>query len=165
MKKEIVIAIFLGLTLGVVITYGVYRARTTLMKPSINNLEVDLGTDNPEASPLSTLVINSPDDEIIIDQEAITVAGTTQPNSFVVVVIQDQEFITTADESGNFSIDGTLEAGSNVIQVHSIDEDGTTTTQERTVIFSTISFDEDETTLQATQSAQEAENTETTSDK
>lgn len=142
MKKEIIFAIFLGLSLGLIITYGVYRARTTLQKPvATNPNQTPLAT--PLASAQSSLSITSPDDEIITDQNQITVAGTTNPNSFVVIIFNNQERITTSDNSGNFSVQLDLETGSNVIQIHALDEDGNSTIEERTVIYSTVNLIEE----------------------
>lgn len=139
MKKEIIFAIFLGLSLGLIITYGVYRARTTLQKP-VTTAPTATPTATPLASAQSSLSITSPDDEIIIDQNQIAVAGTTNPNSFVVIIYNNQEKITTSDDSGNFSIQLNLETGSNVIQIHALDEDGNSTVEERTIIYSTVSL-------------------------
>lgn len=142
MKKEILFAIFLGLSLGLIITYGVYRARTTLQQPAATNIET-----TPDATPLasaqSTLSITSPDDEIITDQEEITIAGTSTPDSFIVIIVNNQETVTTSDSSGNFSIQSELEAGSNIIQIHALDEDGNSIIKERTVIFSTVELIEE----------------------
>jgi len=55
----------------------------------------------------------------------------------VVVFINDEELITNADKSGHFSVEGELEIGSNIVEVHAIDEDGQTMVKERTVIYTT----------------------------
>lgn len=151
MKKEIIFAIFLGLSLGLIITYGVYRAKTTLQQPVSNNEEI-----KPDATPIasaeSTLSITSPEDEIITDNQQLTITGTTTPNSFVVIFVNDNDTITTSDGTGNFSIEAELETGSNIILIHSLDEDGDSTIQERTVIYSTIKLIEEP--AQASQSGE-----------
>lgn len=152
MKKEIIFAIFLGLGLGLIITYGVYRARTTLQKPVAQEAEQIIEA-TPLASAETNLSITSPEDETITESQELTVAGSTNPNSFVVVIVNNQDNITTADQSGNFSVVITLETGSNVIQVHSIDEDGNTSIKEITVIYSTTNFLENENQEEATTSA------------
>jgi hypothetical protein len=133
MKKELLLAIVIGLTFGLIITYGIYRARMTLSQPPRTSQSSPTPTALPEDNSANLRIV-SPEDESVQSDKTITVAGATLPNSHVVIFINDDENITTADASGNFSIQGTLEAGSNVITVHVLDENGVTTVQERTVI-------------------------------
>ena len=155
MKKEVFFAIFLGLLLGVIITYGLYRARTTLLsKPNTNILNAT-PSPLPKTSPLGSLSITSPDDETIQSTSDLTVAGTTQANSFVVIIVNDEDHITTADASGAFSVEVTLDKGSNVILIKSMDEDGKLVEDERTVIYTTTSLDDTE--AEATESATKTE--------
>lgn len=138
MKKEMIVSILVGLIFGLIITYGVYTARTALFgRPATPS---SLATPQPSANPEATgsLVILSPEDESIVDTNTITVAGSTFPSAYVVVFVNNTEKITTANETGQFSTEATLENGSNVITVTVLSEDGTSTTLERTVIYSTI---------------------------
>lgn len=137
MKKELLLAVLIGLAVGLVIVFGVYRTRI-LLTPKNQTTNLD-ASPSPEASAdiLSNLVIHSPLDESIQESPDVTIAGTTNHNEFVVILVNDQDFVTTADDSGNFSISTTLEAGSNIIQVKSINEDGQVTTKELTVIYTT----------------------------
>ncbi len=151
MKKEVFIAIFIGLLLGVIITYGVYRARVSIEPTPDQNVINASASPLPDTSPLTSLSITSPEDEIIQSTPGITVTGTTQPDSFVVILVNDDPTITTADQSGGFSVESELETGSNVIAIHSIDEDGNSVVEERTVVYTTQSLEE--TQPEATQSA------------
>lgn len=155
MRKEIIFAVLLGLILGLVITYGVYRARTSL-QDGTNPAASPEATVSPDIAAQSNLVLSSPQDESVQETEEVTIAGTTDPDAFVVIVLNDNETITQADDSGNFSVEETLEEGANVILVFSVNEDGQTVTQERTVIYTTDSLEETEDDDQA-----EAEETDT----
>lgn len=140
MKKEVVLAIIIGLGLGLVITYGVYRARTSLLGSSVTSNQSAQASPTPSGQ--TTLVVNAPLDESIQSTSDVTIAGTTTPNSFVVTILNDNQTITTADESGNFSVEEELEEGANIMLVFSVDEDGNTTETERTVIYNTASTEE-----------------------
>lgn len=139
MKKEVIVAILIGLVLGLIITYGYYRAQTAGNADQNPDLSA-----TPEPSPnvdqAGNLVLHSPQDEVLTDNQELQVAGTTDPGAFVVVFINEAEHVTTADESGNFSVSGKLSENANVIAVYSIDEDGKTSTIERTVVYSTTSL-------------------------
>ncbi len=134
MKKELLLAIVIGLTFGLIITYGIYRARMSFTQPPRGSQTSPTPTASPETENSANLRIVSPMDESIQSDKAVTVAGTTIPGSHVVIFINETENITSADASGNFSIQGTLEAGSNIISIQALDENGNLTVQERTVI-------------------------------
>lgn len=140
MRKEILSAIFLGLGLGLIVTYGTYTARRSLGGRQSSNLSAT-PTATPSTTDNSLLTLASPEDESIQATKDVRVTGTTKPNSIVIIFIQDQQEVTQADSSGNFSIQGTLETGANVIVVRAIDEDGNVTEVERTVILSTVDLD------------------------
>jgi len=139
MKKEILLAVVVGLVFGLIITLGAYRARNSQFSPLT---PTPIATPSP-SSDLDTgsLLLHTPLDEEIVDNEKVTITGTTKPNVFVGIFINNNQTITTADASGNFSVEKTLEAGSNYIVVQTISEDGKTTNVERTVIFSTVDFE------------------------
>jgi hypothetical protein len=140
MKKELFIAVIIGLLVGLVITYGIYRVRTGVPKQVTNTKTSGIEATDSATTDSTNLVLSSPEDESVQTSPDITIAGTTIPNSFVVIFINNKENITTADESGNFSITATLEAGSSIIRVHSVQEDGSTIETERTVIYLTDAF-------------------------
>lgn len=140
MKKEVVIAILIGLSLGLFITYGIYQARTGISRKSSETGLVVTPTPTEEFS--GELVLNSPTDESVQSETTTSVSGTTIPQSYVVVFVGNNETITTSDGSGNFSVDVDLEDGSNIITVYVIDEDGRKLSVERTVIVSDLDFTE-----------------------
>lgn len=143
MKKEILIAILLGLSLGLFITYGLYRSRNASNKQT-QTIGSSLSA-TPELEVLSTLVLHSPADESIVAESSLTIAGDTEPDNFIVILVNDQDYITTADTAGAFSITAELESGSNVIVVYSLDEDGNATVEERVVVYTTASLTDDST--------------------
>jgi hypothetical protein len=140
MKKEIIIAILIGLALGLFITYGIYQARTGLSDRSIDpNLITQPTSDTPFSGELA---LNSPLDESVQNENTVSVSGTTLPNSFVVVFVGNNETITHSDDSGNFSVEVELEDGGNVVTVFVIDEDGSSLSVERTVTVTDETFEE-----------------------
>lgn len=133
MRKEVLLAIFIGLSLGLIITYGVYTARSSRRTPAVT--PTPSLSANPSGSPFesSELVITNPQDESIQKEAELTVTGTTWANAFVVVVVNDTETVTTADENGDFSVKVKLKSGGNIITVAALNTDGKQIIQERTV--------------------------------
>lgn len=143
MRKEILVAIIIGLSLGLIITYGVFTARQAWKISPVPSPGLAMLGATPNPNESSTLNILSPGDETVVTKKDIFVTGTTLANSLMVIFINDQEHITTADGAGNFSQEVQLETGSNIIAVHSINEDGSEVVSERTVIFATNSLLQD----------------------
>jgi len=135
MKKEVLIAIFVGLSMGLIITFGVYRVKNSIAETPTADLE-----ENPleaEATAVATiLALHSPDDGTIQTGKELTVTGTTIPNAFVVLFVNDTDFISNSDESGNFSFKIELENGTNILRVHVLNDDGGETVEERLVVVS-----------------------------
>lgn len=153
MRKEALFAIFFGIVLGLIITYGIYQARSSLFQPQNTNNSVLLPSPTPQPGDTGKLVLHSPEDGIVITEPTVTVAGTTVPSSYVVILVGNAETITSSDESGNFSVAVALKDDSNSIAAYTLEEDGTIVVVERTVIVSSVSFDEPVPTQAATSSA------------
>lgn len=136
------LTVLVGLIIGLIITFGIYRAQTAQVPD-------DSGLTTPSPTPVGnvstdttgTVVLHSPEDEQIVDSNTITIAGTTQPNMYIVIFVNDEETITNADSSGNFSVQKEIDSGSNVIVVQAIAEDGTVTKIERTIVYSTVDIE------------------------
>jgi len=142
MKKEVLIAVLIGFGLGLAIMYGLYRVRVAMTDKPQPIEEIVKATPSPTSEAETVIALHSPQDGIIQTEKTTTVAGTTLPNAYVVIFVNDQDNITLADESGNFSFVAHLESGSNVIATHVVDNDGNTYTKERVVIVSNIYSEE-----------------------
>lgn len=157
MKKEVLIAIIIGLSMGLVITYGVYRVRKTFVSEPATDVTT---SPSPTADTVAktVLAVHSPEDGLVQTENTTNVTGTTLPNAFVVVFVNNQDYITESDDSGNFTFTAELEDQTNVITVHVIDEDGQTYSEERLVVVSNAleeaASDDEAGNQSATQSAQ-----------
>ena len=141
MKKELSLAVLIGLILGLIITYGVYRARRAEQETAVQTTESIAG--QVEGEPLASnqvITLSSPADESVQAFPEIKIAGTTKPNIFVIIFIDEDEFITTADNTGNFAIEGKLTAGGNVISVQTLDEEGQVNKIERVVTYTEVDY-------------------------
>lgn len=134
MKKEVLIAIFVGLSMGLIITFGVYRVMSSITEKPVAEFVQETQTE-VTATP-TVLALHSPEDGIIQTETDLTVTGTTIANSFIVVFVNDEDYISTSDESGNFTIKVELETGENIIRVHVVDVNVAHTVEERFVVVS-----------------------------
>jgi hypothetical protein len=136
MRKEVVIAVLIGLSLGLVITYGFYTAQlSSQTSQSTKKTELEFSTSpTPESQANALLKLTSPEDESVVTAPELTIAGQASANGFVIISLLDQVSTITADEQGKFSTTLTLKPGGNIIVIQATDEGGTTTSLTRTVV-------------------------------
>lgn len=129
MQKEFLAAIVIGLLVGSLLTFGVYRARRSLTtpNPADTNPIATTQPDDQSDQPLDTnLLIRQPVNESIVSEPQLTVTGETRPEAFVVIVQDDQSFFTTADQTGNFSLSLELADGINPLTILTVTSQGDT---------------------------------------
>ncbi len=151
MKREIIIAITLGLLGGLVITVGMYRARTAVETALPEATFEAVATAQPEETPTALtaaadLRVSEPTDELLSRTAEIRVTGQTDPDIPVVILSQDKELITRSDIEGNFSTTVALEAGSNIFHIRALRRNLPSSEIIRTVVYSTSEFTEIPTT-------------------
>ncbi len=150
MKKELVIAILIGLVIGFG-SAAVFWSNTQVSSLNLSflpgkNKETENVTPTINPEPTITeeqevkLNITSPNNEIVHDQESLTIIGETSPNSTVVIIWEEGEDILVADEDGQFETDVTLLGGENRIEVSAYSDNGNKTSKILTVTYSTADF-------------------------
>lgn len=138
MRKEILLAVFVGITLGLMITFGIYQNREN--SKTGQNSDTDQLINSPTSTESATLqdpqlVINSPEEELLTSEAELIVSGSANPNNFVIILVNDVETISNTDQAGNFSVKVKLELGGNLIEIISLDEDGKQISKQRTVVY------------------------------
>ncbi len=126
MRKEIIVAVIMGLILGMVIAYGIYRTNQT-----IDNKIENTNTNNGLSSPSEDTSINNEVKLTVIEPEnldgiienPITLSGLTQQNSYVVVSSENDDVVLKSDTKGGFSTTVNLLGGINQILVKSPNPD------------------------------------------
>ena len=136
MRKEVVIAVLVGLSLGLVITYGFYTAQlSSQTSQSTKKTELEFSpSPTPENQASALLKLTSPEDESVVTNPELTIAGQASANGFVVISLLDLISTITTDDQGKFSTSVTLKPGGNVLVIQATDESGTTTSLTRTVV-------------------------------
>lgn len=146
MKKEVLIAVVLGIIVGLVITFGMYTANTALQRKAQQTKDAAAPSPAPIDSiqdlQRSTIIIYGPEDNMLTDKDKVQLSGSTTANATIVIFVNDKETVTSADGKGNFSAELSLVGGSNVITTISTDINGKQDQDQRTVVFSTASLDD-----------------------
>jgi hypothetical protein len=139
MRREVIIAIILGVGLGVAVAFGVWRANIALSSKSsqANSLAQVNQNSQGDIPNSSDLLVSSPEDNSITSTESVIIKGSAVPKAIVVISSNVDNEIVQADTSGSFEKQITVDGGPNQIVVKSYDEQGNESQQKITVVYST----------------------------
>lgn len=135
MKKEVAIAIVIGLILGLVVTFGIYTARRSSSSVQQSaDLLASANPSNPDASPVqNSLVLSSPEDGLITSDKEVQVSGTTDANSYIFIFFGAEFRLVKADATGNFSTKIPTTAGPMLVVIRTLDDAGNSVEDERSL--------------------------------
>ncbi len=121
MRREILYAIGAGVSLGLIIAFGIWRVNSAV------NVK---RTPSASATPMPTaefgITLAKPENESVIIQNPVTISGITKPGIWVVISTDTKDYLVQAASDGTFTKDINLVSGINQIKVSSLDvSDGT----------------------------------------
>jgi len=134
MRKEVLIAIFAGVALGLILAFGVWRANVALRSKEKVQEEPKEET-TQEAS--FGLTIASPQDSDLLIGSPVAVSGMTKPLSWVALSGENNDIVVQAQNDGSFKADIPLIEGVNEIKVTAFDTDGTSANKNLSLVYST----------------------------
>ncbi len=136
MRKELVIAIFVGLSLGLILTFGFYTANQAIKeKKTVKTVEVVQASPSP--LPALTLSIESPENNLVVEKTPLMIVGKSAPKAVIIAYHESAENFTQADEEGLFSLALPLAAGSNKITLQAINEEDKVEEKKLTIVYTT----------------------------
>lgn len=140
MKKEVVLAIIVGFSLGLIITLGIYTARRALRRQTPVTSSPQASA-SPSPTPSHGLTITSPAEEALLDQDKVILQGMTTPNSLVTVITPQDNLIVTANSTGEFQTQVSLVGGVNQLQIVALTPDGQRAETSLTLTYSTATIE------------------------
>jgi|CXWL01.1.fsa_nt_gi hypothetical protein len=140
MRKEVIFAILIGLILGFVILYGIQLANQSAQNAADSSITPTQSA-SPSVTPTPTsstkLTITQPDNHAVVNTTSITITGKTIPGSDITILSSEDDTLTTADDSGNFSADFKLAGGENIIKITALSPDKNLEETSLTIIYTT----------------------------
>jgi hypothetical protein len=132
--------LFLAITLGAILGFGVTGAFFALNKNKTTNnqasievsptptiTEIELST-KVSVTPTSTIsstktstVITSPENNSVVSNSKVTIKGESKANSLILISTPSKTFNSKSNANGAFSINIELDSGINLIKIDSID--------------------------------------------
>jgi len=143
-KKELGIAILIGVILGFTITGLLWAQRRGRITPSSTETapEEETSEKEPTATPTPTvklipLEIEEPENETISQTEKLTIRGKSLANAIIVIIWEEGEDMLVADDEGRFETEISLIGGENIIDISAYDDEGNSASKTLTVTYST----------------------------
>lgn len=149
MRREVILAIAIGFSIGLLIAAGLLLGRKTIRqgirlfprkeKVAVSPTPAEITEPSPLISPIApiTLTILSPEDESIISEDKVTLEGKTESEAIISVIYEEGEALGEANENGDFEFEIPLIGGANEITVTAYSLDGEETTEIITVVYTT----------------------------
>ena len=135
MRKEILFAILAGVTFGLIIAFGVWRANVALKPESVKTSAPE---DSSEAAQADFgITIAKPQNYQVITSSPTVISGVTKPEAWVSVSAEDEDYIINADEDGAFEVEVDTVGGVNEIVITAFDEDGAQVEEKLVFVYST----------------------------
>lgn len=139
-KKEVTVAVVIGLIIALVVTGGVLRARTALSKIKISpkdsqNSPVESGKKDQKSNELF-VEITTPDNTVVAEPK-ITLTGKTLPGTYIAILAEKGEYLIVPSDTGTFSQEISLVKGANTITVTIYQNDGKKVDKTLSVVYTT----------------------------
>jgi hypothetical protein len=139
MRKEVFIALLIGLSLGLVVAFGIRTARESLARRPQSTDQSTSTTTLPNQL-AQTILITTPEPDEIVSESELNVIGTTAAKSMISISSLTGEVAVMADDAGAFNAIIELESGINPIKITSFSPEGDESSVELFTILSTVDF-------------------------
>lgn len=139
MRKEIIFAIIIGVLVGAVLAFGIWRVNLTLKNGDESSNQMAISVEE-SASPQETelkITLSNPEDFDVITQNPTVINGLTRPNSWVVISGEEEDYIFKSDNNGVFETEIELVGGINRLIMYAFDDNNTSEKHEVTLVYST----------------------------
>jgi hypothetical protein len=132
-RKELLWAVVVGISFGLIIAFGAWRINSSLKT-------------NPTSTPSPTnsatsefkIVLAKPGENDVVTTSPVTVSGITKAVSWVTLSGEKGDYTLQSDSDGTFTQDIDLIPGVNQIKITAFDKDGNQSLQKVLVVYSSI---------------------------
>jgi hypothetical protein len=138
MRKEVLIAIVAGVLFGVILAFGIWRANSALKEKSTSE-QISPETTLP-VTPIPNdfdIALAKPNEYDVITSSPTVISGVTQPDSWVIVSGNDEDFYLKSDETGKFDQEVELTGGVNQFIITSYNQEGKSVSENLLIVYST----------------------------
>jgi hypothetical protein len=122
MRKETALAIFAGISIGLITAFGIWKATSSIKRNTQETETFETPTTTPKQNLILTIA-NMSDFDVVTESPKI-VNGMTKSLSNIVISTADKDFLGKAKEDGSFELEIELPVGFSEIKAVSFDSKG-----------------------------------------
>lgn len=143
-RKEVTLAVIIGLIIALVIAGGIYRAKTAIQNFDPQSLlpsKESENTQNPDQNNSKKLFIeiDTPDNSVT-DKPTLMLSGNTLPATYIAITTESTDYLIVPNEVGSFSQEVKLINGANRLTVTVFNKDGEKVEKSLSVVYTTATL-------------------------
>lgn len=143
-RKEITLAIIIGLVIALIIAGGIYRAKTAIQNfdpqsiiPQKKSDVSNIPDQNNEKKLFLELITP---DNTVTDKDTFTISGKTLPKTYLAITTESNDYLIVPNDVGNFSQEVKLIKGANLLTVTVFTQDGDKVEESLSVVYTTAAL-------------------------
>lgn len=139
MKKDVIWALIIGLTIGALIAVLAVRLPVLFeKKPDTGNtVKKDSPTPTNAVEVKTVFSVDSPPQNAILEKNQIKITGKAPEDTPIVIEMENDAFVVESDKNGEYSASVSLAEGGNVIYITSVDSAGNNITKSLNLFYTT----------------------------
>lgn len=114
MRKEVILAILAGISIGLFFAFGVYKFTKKVKSRPISLVRQE----TPRPQNITALSINNLYNFDVITKNPFIISGTAEPNLNIIASTVDEDYYTKAKEDGSFEVEIDVPAGLGEIKIN-----------------------------------------------
>lgn len=143
-RKEVTLAIIIGLIIALVIAGGIYRAKTAIQNFDPQSLIPPKKSDvsnNPDQKSEEKLFldIDTPDNTVT-DKATFNISGQTLPKTYIAITTESNDYLIVPNDVGSFSQEVNLIKGANRLTVTVYTQEGDKVEESLSVVYTTAAL-------------------------
>lgn len=127
LKKEVSLAIIIGLFIALLVTGGILRARRAFQSLNLSSFRDTLVSSKSASTPPPELKLflelTTPDNSVTTEP-LFTINGKTLPGTYIAILGEKGEYLIVPNDLGSFSQDVNLIKGANSLKITVYEQDG-----------------------------------------
>lgn len=137
-KKEITVAVVIGLILALIVTGGVLRAQSALKKIKLPTKQSLTTSKSPKETKVTELFLDITTlDNSVVSEAVLNLTGKTLPSTYIAILGEKGEYLIVPNDLGVFSQEIALIKGANTIKITSYQKDGKKVESTLNVVYTT----------------------------
>lgn len=143
-RKEVTLAIIIGLIIALIIAGGIYRAKTAIQNFDPQSLLPQKQSKDGESQDQKTeqklFVELDTADNSVTDKATFTISGKTLPKTYIAITTESNDYLIVPNDVGSFSQEVNLIKGANRLTITVYTQDGVKVEDALSVVYTTAAL-------------------------